>query len=98
MAWSSQAGAVMAGFSPHAMARRIHSAHGLSQWACQRVARGPVAAHAMHTAARRGGRRAEIQPLDGRAIGVERERGTSEELGEVLQPAIDVAADIVGIV
>ena len=64
----------------------------------QRSLRGIVTAHAMHTAARRCGRRTDVQSLDRRRIRYEPEGGPRPELPQVLNAAVDVASDIIGIV
>ena len=52
----------------------------------------------MYAAAGRGGRRADIDAVSGRPVRVERRHGTREKLADVLYAAVDVAADVVGIV
>ena len=52
----------------------------------------------MHAAARRCGRRAHVQSLDWRRIRYESEGGPRPELPNILNSAVDVASDIVGIV
>ena len=63
----------------------------------QRGLRRIVAAHAVDAAARRGGGRAEVDPLPGWCTGSAGHRA-GEELAQVLDAAVDVAADVVGIV
>ena len=68
------------------------------QRSAQRRLGGEVAAHAVHPAARRRGRRAEEQPRVRRRVGHPAGDRPGEQLAQVLQPAVDVAADVVGVV
>ena len=59
---------------------------------------GAVAAHAVHAAARRGGRRAQVDAGQRGAVRVPPRRGPEERLPQRARPAVDVAADVVGVV
>ena len=52
----------------------------------------------MHAAARRCSRRADIDALSRRAVGRQTPRRPRVELEEILHTAIDIAADVIGIV
>src|SRR4051794_1740292 len=52
----------------------------------------------MHTAARRRGRRADIDAMRRRLVGIQAGDWPGVKLEEILYATIDVAADIVGIV
>lgn len=57
-----------------------------------------IATHAMHATTGRGGRGAEKKLLIRCGIRVEAQGGAGKELPEVLHAAINVAADVVGVV
>src|SRR5262249_6547984 len=52
----------------------------------------------MHTPARRRGRRADVDTLRGCLVGVEAGDRPRVKLEEILHAAVDVAADVVGII
>src|SRR5262245_36112815 len=56
---------------------------------------GEMAAHPMHTSARRCGRRTDVESFDRRRV--EPERGPQKELTQVLSPPVDVAAYQIGV-
>jgi len=60
--------------------------------------RSPHAAHAVDAAARRGRRRTEVDAAARRGVRVEPGDRPGEELAEILEAAVDVAADIVRVV
>src|SRR5262245_16403123 len=60
--------------------------------------RGVPTAHAVDAAAGRGRAGAEVDALHRRDPGVDRDRRAREGLAEVAAPAVDVAADVVGVV
>src|SRR5262249_4481506 len=64
----------------------------------QRGLRRVVATHAMDATPRRRRRGADVEPLDRRRIGIWLNGRACEELPDVLQASVDVAADIVGVV
>src|SRR5581483_8267880 len=70
---------------------RLHHSEQLSQCHPSR----PIAAHAVHSAARRRRRRAEIQAFT--RGGVHLSGGAEESLGEIRSTSVDVAANQVGI-